>query len=306
MGSKPPILLQPRCPEDDDPDLRHLLDLIATATGAKSVELELEPETGSGRRYLKGAPDGNRESFTLDVSPFRAAIHLGDPDDVDSEIVSLVSFALKKVLQCLRLREQTGVLQGALDTTTSAVFLFDESGDIVYANPPADRLLSRQTEDELEVESSGQRTQPLIMRICSIVERVADGRETELPWSSTLAMSDGTILVCEVMKVELSGSAHHTGVLVVLQPVAALPRLVLEAFCARHRLTPREHEVIELLFDGLATAEMASRLGISPHTIRDHLKRVYRKTGTRSRSELLSTLSSARLAPSDAAARSKA
>jgi DNA-binding CsgD family transcriptional regulator len=84
---------------------------------------------------------------------------------------------------------------------------------------------------------------------------------------------------------------------VVLQPVAGLPRLFLDAFCARYRLTPREKEVVDLLLGGLATADMASQLGISAHTIRDHLKRVYRKTGTRSRSELLSMLSSARLAP---------
>jgi DNA-binding CsgD family transcriptional regulator len=36
---------------------------------------------------------------------------------------------------------------------------------------------------------------------------------------------------------------------------------------------------------------MADRLGISPHTIRDHLKHLYRKTGTGSRSELLGMIS---------------
>ena len=44
--------------------------------------------------------------------------------------------------------------------------------------------------------------------------------------------------------------------------------------------------------------DMADRLAISEHTVRDHLKRLYRKTGTRSRSELLSILSTARMEPS--------
>jgi len=305
MGPKPPILMQPRCPDDDDPDIRQLLDLIATATGAESVELELEPEIGPGQRYRHGVPKRGPTSFDFEASHFRAALYLSGAEDADSRILSLASFALEKTLRCRRLREQASVLRGALDTTTSAVFLFDESGDIVYANPPADRLLSRQTEDDLEVESSGEHPQPLIMRVCSMAGRVADGRVTELPWSTTLAMSDGTVLSCELMKVEVRESTQRTGVLVVLQPVAALPRLFLEAFCARHRLTPREQEVIDLLLDGLTTAEMASRLGITAHTIRDHLKRVYRKTGARSRSELLSSLSSARLAPSDAVSGSR-
>jgi DNA-binding CsgD family transcriptional regulator len=38
---------------------------------------------------------------------------------------------------------------------------------------------------------------------------------------------------------------------------------------------------------------MAEELGISPHTIRDHLKHLYRKTGTNGRNELLGLISRA-------------
>ena len=89
----------------------------------------------------------------------------------------------------------------------------------------------------------------------------------------------------------------NVGVLVFLQSLPALPSLFLEAFCARHRITPREQEVIGLLLEGLGTTDMAHRLGISEHTVRDHLKRLYRKTGTRSRGELMSILSTARMEP---------
>jgi DNA-binding CsgD family transcriptional regulator len=62
-------------------------------------------------------------------------------------------------------------------------------------------------------------------------------------------------------------------------------------------VSPREQEVIGLLLEGRGTSEMANRLSISEHTVRDHLKRLYRKTGTRSRSELLSLVSTARMEP---------
>jgi DNA-binding NarL/FixJ family response regulator len=38
------------------------------------------------------------------------------------------------------------------------------------------------------------------------------------------------------------------------------------------RLTPRQHQVLELLADGAATATIAGRLGISEDTARNHIR----------------------------------
>jgi DNA-binding CsgD family transcriptional regulator/GAF domain-containing protein len=48
-------------------------------------------------------------------------------------------------------------------------------------------------------------------------------------------------------------------------------------------LTPREREVAALVADDLSDAEIAAAIGISPHTVRQHLKQVYRKLGVRTR-----------------------
>lgn len=50
-------------------------------------------------------------------------------------------------------------------------------------------------------------------------------------------------------------------------------------------LTPRETELLQLLSRGLSYAEAAQSLGISPHTVRDHVKNLYRKLGVNSRGE---------------------
>ena len=42
-------------------------------------------------------------------------------------------------------------------------------------------------------------------------------------------------------------------------------------------LTPREAEVLVLLAEGLATKQIASRLGLSPETVKDYVQAVYRK-----------------------------
>lgn len=52
-------------------------------------------------------------------------------------------------------------------------------------------------------------------------------------------------------------------------------------------LSAREGETVEAIFDGLGEKEMASRMGISMHTVRTHMKRLYRKVGVHSRGQLL-------------------
>jgi len=59
---------------------------------------------------------------------------------------------------------------------------------------------------------------------------------------------------------------------------------------AAHRLSPREQEVLGLIARGLDTAEIATTLWLSPHTVRDHVKAVFDKVGVNSRGELVARL----------------
>ena len=55
-------------------------------------------------------------------------------------------------------------------------------------------------------------------------------------------------------------------------------------------VSPREWEVLERLRSGLRVATIARELSISPNTVRNHLKSIYRKLGVRSQTELLEQL----------------
>lgn len=48
-------------------------------------------------------------------------------------------------------------------------------------------------------------------------------------------------------------------------------------------LTPREHEVLVLVADGLRNREIAGRLGISEHTVKFHLAAIFGKLDASSR-----------------------
>jgi DNA-binding CsgD family transcriptional regulator len=52
-------------------------------------------------------------------------------------------------------------------------------------------------------------------------------------------------------------------------------------------LSPRDRDVLLLLREGLSDKEIASRLAISPHTVNQRTKRLFRRFGVHSRAELI-------------------
>ncbi|GLC27957.1 response regulator transcription factor [Roseisolibacter agri] len=58
------------------------------------------------------------------------------------------------------------------------------------------------------------------------------------------------------------------------------------ALLARFGLTERQVEVARLLGEGVSNEELAQRLGISPHTARNHTEHVMRKLGVGSRARV--------------------
>jgi DNA-binding NarL/FixJ family response regulator len=54
-----------------------------------------------------------------------------------------------------------------------------------------------------------------------------------------------------------------------------------------HGATAREREVATLLARGLANAEIADALVLSPHTVSDHVKNLFEKVGVSTRQELV-------------------
>lgn len=52
------------------------------------------------------------------------------------------------------------------------------------------------------------------------------------------------------------------------------------------RLSPRELQIVQAIFDDLKEAAIADKLGISAHTVHTHLERLYRKLSVRGRTTL--------------------
>ena len=66
-----------------------------------------------------------------------------------------------------------------------------------------------------------------------------------------------------------------------------VPRLPTGIPQERRELTWRERQIVVLASAGMSASEMCCRLGISPHTVRNHLKNIYRKCSAHNRMEIL-------------------
>jgi DNA-binding CsgD family transcriptional regulator len=66
--------------------------------------------------------------------------------------------------------------------------------------------------------------------------------------------------------------------------------LLLPSFCDWYGITTREREITQHLRNGAAPKQIARALDLSVYTVNDHLKAIFRKTGTSGRDELMAAI----------------
>ncbi len=81
--------------------------------------------------------------------------------------------------------------------------------------------------------------------------------------------------------------ADSADVALVIEALASAPRMRLPAANGLNLLSKRECEVVQCLVQGLTNREIAERMGLSPHTVKNYLFRVFDKLGVSNRTELL-------------------
>lgn len=87
---------------------------------------------------------------------------------------------------------------------------------------------------------------------------------------------------------EILGDTDDCDVAVVIQ--APSGELVLPSFCSWYGLTPRERDILTQLRSGEPSRRIARRLDLSLHTVNDHLKAIFHKTGAEGRDHLIAAI----------------
>lgn len=107
------------------------------------------------------------------------------------------------------------------------------------------------------------------------------GQPGEIMVSRVLADS-GTWVVLHGANLISDGSRR---VAIIIEP--AHPARIYPLLMAAYGLTERERDVTRLILQGESTAQIAEQLTLSAHTVQQHLKSVFDKTGVRSRRDLV-------------------
>ncbi len=111
------------------------------------------------------------------------------------------------------------------------------------------------------------------------VEALRSGTRAILPRDATSEEIVAAIQATATGLVVLHPDALHS----VLSPI--LPGELPESDPSDQILTPREIEVLRMVAEGLGNKEIASRLGISDHTVKFHISSIFAKLGASSRTE---------------------
>ena len=116
-------------------------------------------------------------------------------------------------------------------------------------------------------------------------QSAGDGEaSTELAVARVLARSGSWL----VLHGAVLSSTDARRVAVIVEP--AHPARIAPLLMAAYGLTEREQEVTRLVLTGSSTMEIADALVVSAHTVQQHLKSVFDKTGVRSRRDLVGSV----------------
>jgi DNA-binding CsgD family transcriptional regulator len=167
------------------------------------------------------------------------------------------------------------------------LLVFDQYGVLESFNDQAEAWLSElPVTDFQEGDRFGVPMCTAIRSVVALAHAIASGVERGVA-RARLQNRRGRWLV--VHGFGLRGTPEAQGrTAVVIEPAKAseVAPIIVEAY----DLGPREQQITQLIARGYGTAEIAERLFLSQHTVRDYVKRVFEKVGVSSRGELVARL----------------
>jgi DNA-binding CsgD family transcriptional regulator len=175
------------------------------------------------------------------------------------------------------------VYQGLAADVVSAgpgVLVVDDDMNTVASTPAADRWLG-------ELDVTGLAEGGLPNAIHSVISKLKGLEVAVVPAGlmprTRVPTRSGQWLVVHASRLSSGSSSGHIAVVIEQARPAEMAPLIMQAY----GLTGRESQVAQLVARGLTSHEIAGELGITEHTIQEHLKSIFDKVGVHSRRELV-------------------
>jgi DNA-binding CsgD family transcriptional regulator len=228
-----------------------------------------------------------RCAFVADGTAWGALIlvrQAGQPefDERDVELIASASPLFARAVRRGLIAEACGSAAALLEAP--GVVELDAAGDLIGVSPSAEALLVELSGSTVEAGVRSASIQAVASATRAAIAGVGAVGVPDLPSAAVKAPAGAWL----VLHGALLGTANSAQVAVFIQ--RAHPSLVAPLLLKAYGLTPREQQVTQLMLRGATTTQAAQRLAISPHTVNDHLKSIFEKTGARTRGELSAML----------------
>lgn len=253
-------------------DLVQIADLAVADEPAASLHAVTGGELACSRRYRlllgpSGVTDELRLVFRDGQRCWGSLCAYRIDGAFDDDTVGLAATWSEPLARAVR-QVLLAQLCGPPDVTPGTL-LVDGTGQVLSTTEAAEDLLRTVDADRV----------PAAVR--SVVTASRRGRQA----NASLATDDGSWLSLHAMASKGTGTGLvEEEVVVVVEPTRppALAGVIVDAY----GLTGRERDVLGELLRAEPVKRIARNLGLSEHTVRDHLKRIYRKLGGQSRQEV--------------------
>lgn len=158
------------------------------------------------------------------------------------------------------------------------LLILGEDWSLESATPGVERWLH-----ELDGGEQNGHLPPAVLSVAGQAKRSSSGAAApgDIAFARVLSKAGRWIVLHGATLI--SGDSRRVAVIV----EAAHPARIAPLLMAVYQLTDREQEVTRLVLQGNATRDIADSLFISAHTVQQHLKSVFEKTGVRSRRDLV-------------------
>jgi DNA-binding CsgD family transcriptional regulator len=159
------------------------------------------------------------------------------------------------------------------------LLILSSDWEVESATPGVERWVS----DLPEGDWDSGKLPSAVLAVAGQALRSAEGRDEpgEVALARVLTHS-GTWVVLHGATLVSEGSRR---IAVIVEP--AHPARIAPLLMSAYGLTEREQDVTRLVLQGQSTATIADRLVVSAHTVQQHLKSIFEKTGVRSRRDLV-------------------
>jgi DNA-binding NarL/FixJ family response regulator len=226
-----------------------------------------------------GIGDELRVAFVVDGQCWGACAlyrDQGRPDftDADAEFVARLSGTLAEGIQRVLI---LGEPRAELVTHGPGVVILDADNQVVSISPTARELVSRIA----DIGPGDPDRLPAVIHAVAARAQAIEESGSATAARAHVPTTDGGCLAVHGTILDGAGESRIAVVIDTARPADLAPIIV-----SAYRLTEREREVAALVLRGLATRDIAGELHLSPHTVQDHLKAVFAKTGVHSRREL--------------------